>query len=135
MNTVTGVIKDSNKAYRRKVSVNPIAVHYEDEGEKPMIKWRCPVCASVGNRVSISEGIKNCSLCNVSLNWERKPEVGDYVIIRGMKYAPDFVEGDRCTVVKNYSDKPGVTPYVLKQGDKHLACDMDVFTILDEVEE
>lgn len=136
---ITGVITNSNKAYKRKVSVNPIPHHYEKLGEKPYIKWSCPVCEAVGNKAQILHGVKNCSLCGVSLNWDRKPKVGDTVIINDWHALPGgihpvFLEGDRCVIVEDHSDDPKEIPYVLEHKGQRLGCRADVFSILDESE-
>lgn len=79
---MTGIIISSAYVHRKHAKVNPIPHHYEEPGEKPYIKWHCPVCTMLGNRkISIPEKIPDCPLCGVHLNWDRKPEVGDRVLI------------------------------------------------------
>lgn len=130
---ITGIIKDSNVAYKRKVSVNPVPHHYEETGEKPYIKYTCPVCDTVGNKAQVLRGTSNCLLCGVSLNWDRKPEVGDTVIICRDIY-PGFFKGDRCVIVEDHSEEYGELPYVLEHDGRRLKCKTDNFTILDEPE-
>lgn len=89
--SISGVIRDSAFAYKRKVKVNPIERIYEDKGEKPYRKYNCPICCAVGNgNIGITEGIENCPLCGVALNWGRKPELGDMVILTGRKSKPNI---------------------------------------------
>lgn len=116
---ITGVVKDSNKAYKRKVAVNPVAHHYEEKGEKPYIKWGCPVCEAVGNHTQVTEGETSCSLCGVSLNWERRPEKGDSVILL-TDWSPFFSKGSRCVIVdvpsENASSASRPIPFVSPPG-------------------
>ncbi|MED9903554.1 MAG: hypothetical protein UFG06_05155 [Lachnospiraceae bacterium] len=49
--------------------VKPIEHHYENKGERPYIKYGCPVCESLGERFSFPKGIDNCPICNVNLLW------------------------------------------------------------------
>ena len=73
---MTGIIISSAYVHRKHAKVNPIPHHYEEPGEKPYIKWHCPVCTMLGNRkISIPEKIPDCPLCGVHLNWDRKGEV------------------------------------------------------------
>lgn len=93
---ITGVIKDEKKAYKRLVSVNPVAHHYEEDRQRPYIKFGCPVCEAVGNRVQVTPGLGSCMLCGVSLNWDRTIEPGDRVILR--QTVNGVREGEVCTV-------------------------------------
>lgn len=118
---MNGVIKDSPLCYKRKVKVNPIARHYENLGEQPYIKYSCPVCDAVGNRpFSITEGTENCPLCGVALNWNRKPEVGDAVVITnahpdGEDDPQDFPLGAICIITEDHhTDRFYEYPYRLK---------------------
>lgn len=131
---LSGIIVNSNKVHKRKVSVNPIARHYEEPGEEPYIKYSCPVCAAVGNYGQVTEGTPNCMLCGVSLNWDRKPEMGDTVILNQI-LGPDFMEGFQCTIVKDNTEDPREIPYVLKRGEKQVGCGKEDFTILVEPED
>ena len=79
---MTGTLINSIYAYRKYAKVNPVPHHYEEPGEPPYVKWHCPVCAMLGNRkTSIPKNIPDCPLCGVHLNWDRKPEIGDQVLI------------------------------------------------------
>lgn len=141
---ITGVIQNASKAYKRKVSVNPIAHHYEKPGEKPYIKYNCPVCEMVGNKVQIPHGIEKCPLCGVSLNWTRKPEVGDVVVICGYPIyggRSKFPERTQCVIVEDHSNEEEEFPYVLQRcvGDMgegtRLKYRAEEFTILEEPED
>lgn len=129
---LAGVIKDSKFVHKRKVSVNPVEAHYEDQGEEPYIKYRCPVCKAVGNYGSIPHGTKNCPLCGVSLNWDRKPQIGDSVIVHG-GVRPNLI-GSKGVVTKIRSDKTGkAVCYQIDMNDGSVMCNIKDFTILDEV--
>lgn len=52
------------------VKIKPIAHHYEEPGEPEYIKYGCPVCESLGERFSITEGTRHCPSCGVNLLWE-----------------------------------------------------------------
>ncbi|WP_379142327.1 hypothetical protein [Paenibacillus sp. sgz500992] len=67
-----GVVTEAKHAYQRKTFVKPTAHHYENPGEKPYIKYGCPVCELLGNKYQVSIGVSNCSLCNVNLIWEEQ---------------------------------------------------------------
>lgn len=110
---MNGVIINANHVHARRAAVNPIARHYEEKGERPYIKWSCPVCEAIGNhRVSIPEGIPECPLCGVHLNWNQKPEVGDQVIILGDDI---LLAGTICTVKEIVEDG---TMYLLSFGER-----------------
>lgn len=82
ISTITGVIKDAKKVCNRKVTVNPIGQHYEEEGEPEYVKWHCPVCYMIGNqKMSIPHGSDHCPACGVRLNWDRQPELNDTVYV------------------------------------------------------
>lgn len=123
---MNGIILNANIAHRRKVRVNPIPRHYEELGEKPYIKYNCPVCDAIGNtKISIPEGILYCPLCNVALNWDRKPEIGDTVVIRVSNPSEDknkegvFEVGTHCVVVEDHSDdRMYEYPYRLREKGK-----------------
>lgn len=102
---ITGVIKNEKKAYKRLVSVNPVPHHYEEKGDLPYIKFGCPVCEAVGNRVQVTPGLGSCMLCGVSLNWDRIIEPGDRVILR--QTVNGVREGEVCTVEDVTKDSTG----------------------------
>lgn len=136
---LTGVIVDSNKACKRLVSVDPIAAHYEEKGEPPYIKYRCPVCRALGNKVSIPHGVESCPLCGVHLNWDRKPEKGDLVIITNSRYS-QFPKDTECTVaeVKENDLSAGeCMTYYLKHNKREFVKGFarDEFTILNETDD
>lgn len=86
---MNGIIVNAKHVHGKHAKVNPIPHHYEGPGEKPYIKWHCPVCEALGNtRVSIPENIPDCSLCGVHLNWEVKPQVGSLILT-----LPDHIAG------------------------------------------
>lgn len=64
-----GEVSTSKYIYERKTSVRPISRHYEEEGEKPYIKYGCPVCESLGNHHQVEKGADKCYSCNVNLTW------------------------------------------------------------------
>lgn len=59
----------TGKTYMDRVSVKPIAHHYEDKGEEPYIKYSCPVCDEFGARHALDFGESHCPICNVYLFW------------------------------------------------------------------
>lgn len=67
---ITGKVKEAKFAYQKITSIKPTEHHYEELGEKPYIKYSCPVCQAVGNLHQVTSGDKNCPLCNVNLCWE-----------------------------------------------------------------
>jgi hypothetical protein len=69
-----GKVTEAEHAYQRITYVKPTAHHYEKQGEKPYIKYGCPVCESLGNRHQVTHGTSNCLLCNVNLTWEQESE-------------------------------------------------------------
>lgn len=66
---IEGNVKDSEYAYQRITHVRPIEHHYEELGEKPYIKYGCPVCEAVGNSHQVVPGEEKCRLCGVNLSW------------------------------------------------------------------
>lgn len=68
--TINGKVIEAERVYQRITYVNPIEHHYEEPGEKPYIKYSCPVCAAVGNLHQVTPGEENCPLCGVNLSWE-----------------------------------------------------------------
>jgi len=69
---IKGFVTDENLVCNRKTYVYPIEHHYENEDEKPYIKYSCPVCESLGNKFSMTYGTSNCPLCNVNLLWDQE---------------------------------------------------------------
>lgn len=65
-----GVVTEAKHAYQRLTYARPTVHHYGNSGEKPYIKYGCPVCELLGNKHQVSIGVSNCSLCNVNLVWE-----------------------------------------------------------------
>ena len=47
----------------------PVRHHYEDPGEKPKIKYTCPVCDQADLRHAITEGEDDCPCCGVHFFW------------------------------------------------------------------
>lgn len=66
---INGKIIKAECAYQRIIYINPVEHHYEDPGEKPYIKYGCPVCEAVGNLHQVTPGEENCPLCGVNLSW------------------------------------------------------------------
>ena len=66
---IEGRVKPGKYVHERVTKVKPVENHYEELGEKPYIKYGCPVCESLGNHFSFPHGVKNCPLCNVNLLW------------------------------------------------------------------
>lgn len=66
---INGVVKDAGAAYMRTTSVKPTEHHYEEPGEKPYIKYSCPVCESLGNLHQVNRFVQNCPVCGVQLYW------------------------------------------------------------------
>ena len=74
--------------YKQKVFVKPIEHHYENEGEKPYIKYSCPNCEKIAAIVEnidddeaeecnctfiksqVLKGESNCWCCGVNFIWE-----------------------------------------------------------------
>lgn len=51
----------------KEIPVKPYEGHYEEPGEKPYIKYRCPCCNS---RYQLSHHInKYCSNCGQKIDW------------------------------------------------------------------
>lgn len=69
---IKGKVTEAYFVYQRITYVNPVAHHYESSGEKPYIKFSCPVCDMLGNKHQVCFGQNNCPLCNVNLNWEEE---------------------------------------------------------------
>lgn len=130
---ITGVIKDEKKAYKRLVSVNPVAHHYEEKGDLPYIKFGCPVCEAVGNRVQVTPRLGSCMLCGVSLNWNRTIQPGDRVILRKTKCK--VKKGEVCMVKDITKDSTGkVALCTLLHNDACFTALPNNLTILDPPE-
>ena len=81
-NTISGVIRNAEYAFQRKVKVNPIRKQYHDLGEPEYYKYNCPVCQAVGNtHISIPYLDEHFPLCNVALNWSYMLELGIDVLV------------------------------------------------------
>lgn len=57
-------------SYQKVVKLYPTEHHCEDPGEKPIIKYSCPVCEACGLVFSFPRGEANCPICGVNLYWE-----------------------------------------------------------------
>lgn len=56
------------EALRKQIPQKPIEKHYEEEGEKPYIKYKCPSCKS---KYQISKDYDNyCSKCGQKIDWD-----------------------------------------------------------------
>lgn len=71
-----GKVTEARLSYQRITYVKPTEHHYESAGEKPYIKYGCPVCELLDNKHQVTFGASNCSLCNVNLLWQ-EPQRGD----------------------------------------------------------
>lgn len=81
-NAISGVIRNAEYAFQRKVKVNPIRKQYHEPGEPEYCKYNCPVCQAVGNtHISIPYLDEHCPLCNVALNWSDMLELGIDVLV------------------------------------------------------
>lgn len=128
---LSGVIKESEKVHERIVKVTPNEHFYEEKGVGIYKKYSCPVCQAVGNRnVGVYDGQENCSLCGVNLNWARKPEVGDYVILTH-NLNSDFLQGDQCTIKEDNTADPSALPYIVTKESKQIGCKLRDFSILE----
>lgn len=67
---INGRVTEAEYVYQRITYVHPLERYYEESGEKPYIKYCCPVCEALGNPHQVIPNQANCSLCNVNLNWE-----------------------------------------------------------------
>lgn len=65
-----GKVLEAEYVYKRFVYVKPIAHHYEAQGEKPYIKYCCPVCEALDNKHQVIHGTERCPLCNVNFTWD-----------------------------------------------------------------
>lgn len=143
---MNAIILNAPTAHKRKVTVTPLEKHYEEPGEQPYIKYNCPVCTAVGNAdISIAKGVTNCPLCGVNLNWDRKPKVGDTLIINDNPIEDDWEpeetdlkNGTICTLIEDHSeDKTYDYPYKIKAKENKLPLffPLEAFAILEENEE
>lgn len=130
-----GTIINHKLCCKREVTVYPIKRHYEEPGETPYIKYGCPVCDAIGNtKISIAEGTKNCPLCSVKLEWERKPERYDLVTINDYGYqkrSNGFPKGETLTIKDIITKEDGTKVYLLtnKDGNERLYLEEE-FSIL-----
>lgn len=65
-----GKVTQAQHAYQRITYVKPVPHYYGQDGDKPYIKFTCPVCDTLGNFHQVTEGDKNCPQCSVNLTWE-----------------------------------------------------------------
>lgn len=66
---IEGKVKEAEYTYQRSVSIKPKEHHYEELGEKPYIKYSCPVCEAFGNLHQVTLVIQNCPVCGIQLYW------------------------------------------------------------------
>ena len=59
----------NDKIHKSQVFVMPVRHHYEEPGEKPKIKYTCPVCDQADLRHAITEGEDDCPCCGVHFFW------------------------------------------------------------------
>lgn len=65
---IEGVVADSKYAHERFSKIKPLVIYYSLNPE--YIKYKCPVCAALGNDHQIYKKEDQCPLCNVNLTWE-----------------------------------------------------------------
>lgn len=100
---IEGTVTEAQYAYQRIARVKAVAHHYEDEGEKPYIKYGCPVCELLGNKHQVTAGASNCTQCNVNLMWEdaedvtEQPYIFNVVTDRQRAYNPNYGDDRECT--------------------------------------
>ena len=77
-------VKSARIVCEQKVSVRPIAHHYEEIGQPEYIKWSCPICEEIAkkypnfildedcqfNNFSFTEETERCPVCGINLNWD-----------------------------------------------------------------
>lgn len=76
---IEGKVIDSKFMYKRIVKIKPVEHHYEEPGERPYIKYGCPICELFGNRLTIDKSHKNCPLCGVNLFWDKEINVEELI--------------------------------------------------------
>jgi hypothetical protein len=69
---LNGKVTEAKYTYQRITYVKPTENHYEKVGEKPYIKYGCPVCEILNNKHQVTFGADNCPLCNVNLLWDEQ---------------------------------------------------------------
>lgn len=65
-----GKVTESDYSYEKVTFIKPIEHHYEENGERPYIKYGCPVCEALGNKHQVTYNTEKCDLCGVNLLWE-----------------------------------------------------------------
>lgn len=86
----TKVVTTAEVVHKQQVRLRPVAHHYEKQGEKPYIKYGCPICEAIArdfepkdedegtfSRFSIPEGTTKCPVCGVNLAWDKEVELID----------------------------------------------------------
>lgn len=99
----TVVIKPAKLCHNQRLSLIPIAHHYETPGEPLYIKYGCPLCEAAENiakhavancgdsdlhfyKHQVTYG-ENCSICGVNLAWDKlAPEDDDYGAMPTIKH-------------------------------------------------
>lgn len=82
-------ITPATRIYKQRISVKPIEHHYENQGEQPYIKYGCPICENIADKInkpvpynidgkifnqfSIPKGEPNCPCCGINLDWTKEP--------------------------------------------------------------
>lgn len=69
LTAIKGKVDTADMIHKRITYVKPVAHHYEEVGEKPYIKYSCPVCDALNNKHQVIPGEQNCPLCKVNLDW------------------------------------------------------------------
>lgn len=84
------VIMPAEFIHKQRVGLKPVEHHYEKSGEKPYIKYGCPICEAIVrdfepdeadegtfNRFSFAKGTPKCPCCGVNFAWEEEVELKD----------------------------------------------------------
>ncbi len=59
-------------SFEKIVKLYPVEHHYEQSGEKPYIKYGCPLCEMCGFKHQVHPSDTCCPNCGVNLLWEMK---------------------------------------------------------------
>ena len=65
------IIENENGlSFEKTVKLYPVEHHYEKPGEKPYIKYGCPVCEMCGLELQVHQSDTHCPTCGVNLLWK-----------------------------------------------------------------
>lgn len=68
--TLSGFVADEPHIHKRIVKIKPVEHRYEESGEKPYIKYGCPICETFDNKHTVIYGSKQCHLCGINFFWQ-----------------------------------------------------------------